>query len=146
MFDRALNTPLSKLYLGPVIHLEWSVFAKIVSSSNKWIVIWDKLPKHISENFEIDRVKRGQLQNFQKSRGWFIPEISQTKRGYWFITTTLYLVKFNNRNTRKRCEICSKLTIKTPERRHWRRAGVFINFQHILHLSLLVFLLLTLNK
>ena len=30
----------------------------------------------------------------------------------------IYLFKVNNRNTRKRCEICSKLTIKTPERRH----------------------------
>ena len=30
------------------------------------------------------------------------------------------MFKFNNRNTRTRCEICSKLTIKTPERRHWR--------------------------
>ena len=29
------------------------------------------------------------------------------------------LVKVNNRNTRTRCEICSKLTIKTPEWRHW---------------------------
>ena len=29
----------------------------------------------------------------------------------------VYLFKFNNRNTRKRCEIRSKLTIKTPERR-----------------------------
>ena len=26
------------------------------------------------------------------------------------------LLKVNNRNTRARCEICSKLTIKTPER------------------------------
>ena len=26
------------------------------------------------------------------------------------------LFKVNNRNTRKRCEICLKLTIKTPER------------------------------
>ena len=26
-----------------------------------------------------------------------------------------YIVKVNNRNTRARCEICSKLTIKTPE-------------------------------
>ena len=58
---------------------------------------------------------------------------------------SIYLLKFNNRNTRTRCEICSKLTIKTPERRHWRRSGVFIvNFEHILHL-VLVFLLLTLN-
>ena len=30
----------------------------------------------------------------------------------------LYLLKVNNRNTRERCEIPSKLTIKTPERRH----------------------------
>ena len=29
----------------------------------------------------------------------------------------IYLLKVNNRNTRKRCEICSKLTIKTPEQR-----------------------------
>ena len=58
----------------------------------------------------------------------------------------IYLFKVNNRNTRTRCEICSKLTINTPERRHWRRSGVFIvNFEHISHL-VLVFLLLTLNK
>ena len=29
----------------------------------------------------------------------------------------IYLLKVNNRNARTRCEICSKLTIKTPERR-----------------------------
>ena len=29
----------------------------------------------------------------------------------------IYLFKVNNRNTRERCEICLKLTIKTPERR-----------------------------
>ena len=29
----------------------------------------------------------------------------------------IHLLKVNNRNFRKRCEICSKLTIKTPERR-----------------------------
>ena len=57
----------------------------------------------------------------------------------------IYLFKVDNRNTRTRCEICSKLTIKTPERRQWRRSGVFIvNFEHISHL-VLVFLLLTLN-
>ena len=35
----------------------------------------------------------------------------------------IYLLKINNRNTGKRCEICSKLVIKTPER---RCSGVFI--------------------
>ena len=29
-----------------------------------------------------------------------------------------YMFKVDNRNTRTRCEICSKLTIKTPERRY----------------------------
>ena len=32
--------------------------------------------------------------------------------------TGIYLLKVNNKNTRTRREICSKLTIKTPERRH----------------------------
>ena len=39
-----------------------------------------------------------------------------------------------------------KVAVKTPERRHWRRYGVFfVNFEYILHF-VLVFLLLTLNK
>ena len=48
-----------------------------------------------------------------------------------------YMFKVNNRNTRTRCKICSKLTIKTP---------VFIvNVEHISHL-VVVFLLLTLSR
>ena len=48
--------------------------------------------------------------------------------------------KVNNRNTRTRGEICSKLTIKIPERGQWRRSGIFtVNFEHISHL-VLVFL------
>ena len=31
----------------------------------------------------------------------------------------IYLLKVNKRNTRVRCEICLKLTIKTPERRSY---------------------------
>ena len=65
---------------------------------------------------------------------------------FMLIPAGIYLFKVNNRNTRTRCEICSKLTINTPERRHWRRSGVFIvNFEHISHL-VLVFLLLTLSR
>ena len=29
----------------------------------------------------------------------------------------IHLLKVNNRNTRTKCEVCSKLKIKTPERR-----------------------------
>ena len=61
-------------------------------------------------------------------------------------TAGIYLFKVNNRNTRTIYEICSKLTIKTPQWSQWRHSGAFIvNFKHILHIALL-FLLLTLNK
>ena len=42
------------------------------------------------------------------------------------ISADIYLFKITNQNSRKRCEICSKLTIKAPEQLHWLRSGVFI--------------------
>ena len=45
-----------------------------------WRAILDKSAECIFENFEIAPVKRVQFQNFQKSRGWYIPKITQTKR------------------------------------------------------------------
>ena len=58
---------------------------------------------------------------------------------------SFYLFKVNNRNSRKRCEICSKLTTKIPKRRHRHRSSVFIfNVQQFLHHSL-VFLLFTVS-
>ena len=78
-----------------------------------------------------------------------------------------HMFKGKNRNIKTRCEICSTLTIKTPERRLtplkitenlrktfgflvfsgviWRRSGAFIfNFEHT-YLFALVFVLLTLS-
>ena len=49
-----------------------------------------------------------------------------------------YMLKVNNRNSRARCEICSKLTITTTK----RRQCPIVDFKHISHLDL-VFLLLT---
>ena len=74
-----------------------------------------------------------------------------------YVSVNINLIIVNNRNTRKRYEICSKLTLKTPQQRHCRRSGVFIvNFERISHLFLafqlfqlfhqfLVFQLLTLK-
>ena len=61
------------------------------------------------------------------------------------IINSMQCFKVNNKNTRKRCEMCSKLTIKTPERHYWHSYGIFIIFEYIL-LLFLVFLLLTLNR
>ena len=57
----------------------------------------------------------------------------------------IYWLKVNSRNTRARCELCLKLTIKTPQQRQWSRSGVFIiNFEHTSHF-VVVFPLLTSN-
>ena len=58
----------------------------------------------------------------------------------------IYLFIVSNRSIRKKCEICSKLTIKDIRTCHWRHSGVFIvNVEHISQ-PFLVFLLLTLNE
>ena len=62
---------------------------------------------------------------------YFIPNLRIPKIIYLVLTLSItfpsgiYLLKVNNGNTRTRCEICSKLTIKTPEQRQWRRSRVF---------------------
>ena len=51
----------------------------------------------------------------------------QTKLSHWWLcvpSRDLH-IQVNNGNSRTVCEICSKLTIKTPER-HQRSSGVFI--------------------
>ena len=51
---------------------------------------------------------------------------------FYFNPTGIYLLKVNNSNTRTRREMCLKITLKTPERRQWRRSSVFIvNFEHV---------------
>ena len=39
----------------------------------------------------------------------------------------IYLLKVSNKKARARCEICSELTIKIPERRH-----LIVNFEHVI--------------
>ena len=78
------------------------------------------------------------LMQFAKNNEYYLKALKNThvlnKEGY---QADIYLLKVNNRNTRTRCEICSKLTIKIPERRQCRRCGIVIaNFEHISHLVL----------
>ena len=44
--------------------------------------------------------------------------LESSKREEKSFPANSYLFKINNRNTRKRCKICGKLTVKTPERRN----------------------------
>ena len=61
------------------------------------------------------------------------------KQSHCCTPVSIYLLKVNNINIETRCERCSKLTIKTSERHHWRLSGIFIvNSKHISHLLLFI--------
>ena len=68
--------------------------------------------------------------------------VKLSKNVYHSISNTnnpanIYLFKVNNRNTRKMCEICSKLTITTPEWRQWRSGVGTFNFEPFSSVSIL---------
>ena len=82
---------------------------------------------------------------------WFLP-LKMIE--YWILLSILnhipaniYRYKINNRNTRKKFEVCSKLTIKTLEWRSWRPSGIFVfNIEHLSHLLVMFLLLLYTGK
>ena len=59
-----------------------------------------------------------------------------------YIPANIYLLKFNCRITRKKCKICSKLTIKTPKEHSLRPSSVFLLFKFNVPLE---YLMLTLH-
>ena len=67
---------------------------------------------NVSELVEVVRVKQKNAPPLLSS------ELSVSGKENPDRKKNIYLVKVNNRNTRKRRETCSKLSIKTPERRH----------------------------
>ena len=92
--------------------------------------------KRVSVNSKFFSHKKGHWNNRRWDRGG-----KGKSKNINRLPANIYFFKINNRNTRKRCEICSKLTIKAPEWRRWRRSGVFIvNFEHVSHLTSSVFL------
>ena len=112
-----------KLGLGLIIipDLNWSLFLPPENIKNK------RFPD-VCRGYR-KRLTRNGLRVVRPYRTLYLLVINNPANIYFF--------KVNNRNTRKRCEIFSSLTIQTLERRHWRRWGVFIvNFEHMSHLFL----------
>ena len=104
-----------------------------------WLLLLNSF--HVSFQYRLFKFMAAEFNN-----NWSWSIISLVIYSVCLYPAGIYMLKFNNRNIRTRCEICSNLTIKTPERRQWRHSGVFVvNFEHISHL-VLVFLLLTLSR
>ena len=49
---------------------------------------------------------------------YLITELKKFNNKTTLYQLSIYLFQVNNRNTRAKCEMCSKLTIKTPEWHH----------------------------
>ena len=85
--------------------------------------IWDYIVSNCSSfvlknrDAEFSQIFTGNIFNSLSSEEQILFETSYNLEDTCSHPAGNYMFKVNNRNTRTRCEICSKLTIKTPERR-----------------------------
>ena len=124
----------------------WPISVKL-KLENLWINVKGFLKFSWGKKWSLTKLSIFTFYLESKTKFWWNSiSIQYHKLVSWFLCpAVIYVLKANYKNTRARCEICSKLTIKTPEQRQWCRSGVFVvNFEHISQL-LLVFLLVTLN-
>ena len=130
---QTLNRKCQSLGYGPKNSGLLHYFARFTGKSFSGM---ERSPKSIQENvvpFCFSREKQSLQANIEIQDNWVDNPAS------------IYLLKVNNRKTRTRCEIFSKLIIKTPEWRQCRRSGGFIvNIENISYFFV-VFLLLNLN-
>ena len=110
----------------------FSKFDKIRRKQRIWPHL---LKKSLMENFIFCAMRKGlsgrYFSNSPYKSAWCI---------IWRINPAVnFMFKVNNRNAKTRCEICSKLIIKTP------KCCSIVHFEHNLHFDL-VFLLLTLSR
>ena len=73
-----------------------------------------KIEKNISESRKLfqKREKCSKIKNCYKSRDKILNSLTSNSMN---LPANIYLFRVNNRNIRKRCEICSKLIIKIAE-------------------------------
>ena len=135
MFERVLNMPLQTS--NPVATYLCKVSNKD-TTANSWrlfqFLIFLTLDKHV--------LTMSPLTNWtcHASGRSFYFKIFTFRCKFSKCSQPSQLFKVNNENVKTICEICSKLTIKTLERRRWHRCS-----EQISHIAL-IFPLIILNK
>ena len=94
---------LSWLYLGE-FHTGFATLLK-KGLHNRCEILWTAIVLNTNERLFTSSCTKGKVKCRRK------PNVS--------FPTNIYLFKVNNRKTQKRRQICSKLTMKTPERRQF---------------------------
>ena len=120
MFDRDLITLLKKMLAGflPDCCAKFCFVSVLCAKTNKRVDMTEqKIVEYFVQNDSSNSafaVRARKLGNTPSGLEVFLWSICEDKTKY---PTGIYLVKVGNVNTRTRYEICSKLTIKTPEQR-----------------------------
>ena len=144
MAQRCWNiTQKWKIIISYLNTVPWSVLFWEINTWNTWRLHTKEkslsntqVRKNVSsfKNFSKEKEGASLIRNLTIERVDIFVSVIQLKT----IPSNIYLFKVNKSYFRKRCELCSKLIIKTPKRRQWRCSGVFIvNFEHISHFFLL---------
>ena len=101
----------SHLSMCQLFYVSGSYHIETSSKSMEWF-LYDRYLRYERVKAQQSGMKHFKL-SFSFSRNTF--EILGTNK-----PAKIYLFKVNNRNTRKKCEKCTMLTIKIPERSHLR--------------------------
>ena len=113
----------------------WQIIFKRVAENSSWILkIRRPYSKYLLRIFfeffpSSFSIHDGLMMN--KNSSWYMytnrrkkSEVAQQKQHIKWANKNI--LKGNNRNTRKKCEICSKLLIKTSQRRKGRHSDYFL--------------------
>ena len=125
---------------------QWNFDCSLNIAKEIWFPkYWERRHNDVILNFPF-------LHDFEVPKGWvFTSSCSSLTEGLGFIascssnSSNIYLLELNNRNTRKRCEVCYKFTIKRRERRHGILVSLSLTFAHISHLFSSVFNLFSIH-
>ena len=122
------------------ITLKRPAFFFLSSIINKILIQFKKLAFSLYEFFNSPlSTKQFEIyQQWQQSQLWNSLKDGKNPDGI-----NLFKINFGNMTTMHK--ICLKVSLETPEWRHWQRSGVFINFEKI-SFAVFMFPLLPLNK
>ena len=117
--------------------IEWSFLSKfLIIILNSYSIFAKRLILDVSQVLSslLTTIKYTFLKDNKRVISRFFGTVALTTYpGFYLINVT----NRNTKNTKARCQMSLKLTVRTPEWHQWHHSSVFVvNFQHISHIHL----------
>lgn len=118
-----LETSASNVSLRAETNLRHS---RLTCTNIRFLVAWNVVMQRYL------KMKIESSWGFKRTKSLFSNCCWNTRKTTLKYTAKMYLFQVNNRNSWRRCKICSKLTAKTTKQCYWSHSGAFIdNSEHI---------------